>query len=400
MTSKIFRSVFYTSIIVLLLSMFLIMGMLYSFFEQQLESELKSEADYILYAISDDRDEFFANFKQNDKRVTLISQDGTVLADTAADVANMDNHSNREEFKNAVENGSGTSIRYSKTLTEKTLYYACKLSDGTILRVSTTQYSLLTIMLGLTQPLLVIFIIIFILSWVLASKVSKSIIKPINSIDLENIEDVETYEELSPLLLKILHQKKLIDSQVSEAKHNQEEFRLITENMSEGFIVIDEDEKVLSYNSAAIKLLNSQVVDNNVLSLNRSREFRDTVTLALSGEKSISTLECNDKICNLIANPVKENEKTVGAVIFIIDITENARMEAMRREFTANVSHELKTPLTSISGFAELLKAGDVPNDMVKDFSNTIYDEAQRLIALVNDIIKISALDEKSEHFV
>ncbi|MGN1092061.1 MAG: histidine kinase, partial [Monoglobaceae bacterium] len=230
MTSKIFRSVFYTSIIVLLLSMILIMGMLYGFFEQQLEAELKSEADYIQYAIEDSRDDFFDDFNQNNKRVTLIDKDGTVLADTEADVTAMDNHSGREEFIAALENGAGTSTRYSKTLTEKTVYYARRLTDGRVLRISTTQYSLLTIMLGLVQPMLVIFAIIFILSLVLSSKVSKSIIKPINSIDLDNVGEAETYEELSPLLLKILHQKKMIDKQVSEAKHNQEEFRLITEN--------------------------------------------------------------------------------------------------------------------------------------------------------------------------
>ncbi len=400
MTSKIFRSVFYTSIIVLLLSMILIMGMLYGFFEQQLEAELKSEADYIQYAIEENKNGFFADFKQNNKRVTLIDKDGTVLADTEADVALMDNHSGREEFIAALENGAGTSTRYSKTLTEKTIYYARRLTDGTVLRISTTQYSLLTIMLGLAQPMLVIFIIIFILSLVLSSKVSKSIIKPINSIDLDNVGEAETYEELSPLLLKILHQKKMIDKQVSEAKHNQEEFRLITENMSEGFIVIDEDEKILSYNSAVLKLLNSQITDNNVLSLNRTREFRDTVTSALNGKKHMGILECNDKMCNLIANPVKENDKIVGAVMVIIDVTETAKAESIRREFTANVSHELKTPLTSISGFAELLKEGNVPNDTVVDFSNTIYSEAQRLISLVNDIIKISALDEKSDYFM
>ena len=170
--------------------------------------------------------------------------------------------------------------------------------------------------------------------------------------------------------------------------------------MSEGFIVIDEDEKILSYNSAVLKLLNSQITDNNVLSLNRTREFRDTVTSALNGKKHMGILECNDKMCNLIANPVKENDKIVGAVMVIIDVTETAKAESIRREFTANVSHELKTPLTSISGFAELLKEGNVPNDTVVDFSNTIYSEAQRLISLVNDIIKISALDEKSDYFM
>ncbi|MGN1092699.1 MAG: ATP-binding protein, partial [Monoglobaceae bacterium] len=167
-----------------------------------------------------------------------------------------------------------------------------------------------------------------------------------------------------------------------------------------GFIVIDEDEKILSYNSAVLKLLDSQIADNNVLSLNRTRKFRDTVKFALNGKKHTEIIKCNDKICNLIANPVKDNGKTVGAVMVIIDVTETAKAESIRREFTANVSHELKTPLTSISGFAELLKEGNVPNDTVIDFSNTIYSEAQRLISLVNDIIKISALDEKSDGFV
>lgn len=397
MTSKIFRSVFFTSVLTLLASLVLVLGVLFGAFENQIEKELKSEAGYIAYTIENGDMDFFNRFSDSGKRVTLIDPSGEVIADTEADAGKMDNHSDREEVKEALKDGSGTNVRYSKTLTEKTVYYAQRLSNGTVLRVSTTQYTIITIILGLLQPLIFVLVIAMALSLFLSSKVSKRLVKPINSIDLDNPENCDTYDELSPLLHKIINQNRTIARQIEKARQVQEEFRLITENMSEGFLVIDKNTKILSYNSAALKLLDAEKAEDNVLTLNRTSGFIDAVTTALDGRRAENAMLHGDRTYNLIANPVFNSGEVIGAVIVIIDVTETAKREAMRREFTANVSHELKTPLTSISGFAELMKAGGIPEETVVDFSTSIYTEAQRLITLVTDIIKISELDEKSD---
>ena len=395
MVNKIFRSNFFTSMLVLLLSFGLTFGVLFNYFEAQIFMELESEVGYISYAVKNDGIDFINNFNEKDKRITLISQDGTVLADTYANVGELGNHANRKEIEDALKNGSGTSSRYSDTLLEKTLYYAKKLDDGTILRVSTIQNSIVTILLGILQPLIFIVILALILSLFLSRRVSKLIIKPINELDLDNPAANETYEELTPLLNKLSTQKKTIDRQVKEANQKQEEFKMITENMSEGLLVIDKDSNVLSYNQAAIRLLEvSEGKGSSVLAFNRSKGFRSVVLDALSGERAENNITHDENTYNLIANPVYENDNIIGAVIVIIDITESAKREHLRQEFTSNVSHELKTPLTSISGFAEMMKAGGMPEETVVDFSTSIYDEAQRLINLVSDIIKISELDE------
>ena len=396
MTAKIFKSTFLTSVLVLIISLVLTMGILFSFFEGQIKKELQSEADYIEYAVTQHEEGFFKNFSSGEKRITLIGADGTVLEDTSANPAEMDNHADREEVKDALEKGSGTSVRYSKTLTDKTVYYACRMENGNVLRTSTTQYTVMTVVLGLLQPLIYVLVLALILSFALSSRVSKSVIKPINEIDLDHPENSDAYEELTPLLHRILNQQKTIKKQLNEAKKHRDEFKLITENMSEGFLITDRDGRLLSCNSAALKLLDADENDGTVLSLNRTGDFRKTVHAALSGERAENTMTHGENTYNLIANPVFEGDKTIGAVIVIIDVTESRRRELIRREFTANVSHELKTPLTSISGFAELLSAGGVPEDTVTDFAKTIYTEAQRLISLVSDIIKISELDEKS----
>ncbi len=395
MTNKIFRSVFFTSVLTLAAGLVLAFGVLFGAFEDRIEKELKSEAGYIAYSVENGDTDFFSKFSGSDKRVTLIAANGDVIADTQAAASDMDNHADREEVKDALKYGSGTKVRYSETLTEKTIYYAQRLSNGNVLRVSTTQYTIVTIILGLMQPMIIVLVIAMALSFFLSSKVSKKLIQPINSIDLNNPENSDTYEELSPLLHKIINQRRTIDGQIEKAKQVQEEFKLITENMSEGFFVIDKNAKLLSYNSAALKLLDASVAEDNVLTLNRTRGFIDAVSNALKGRRAENTMLHADRTYNLIANPVFDKESVIGAVIVIIDVTETAKREAMRREFTANVSHELKTPLTSISGFAELMKSGGIPEETVVDFSNSIYTEAQRLISLVSDIIKISELDEK-----
>lgn len=395
MVNKIFRSNFFTSMLILLVSFCLIFGVLFSYFEAQMFTELESEAGYISYAVKNEGTDFIDNFNEKGKRITLVSSDGTVLADTKADAEELENHADRKEIADALKNGKGTSSRYSDTLMQKTLYYAEKLDDGTILRVSTTQNSVVIILLGLLQPLIIIIVLALIISIFLSYRLSKAIIKSINELDLDDPAANETYEELTPLLKKMSAQKKTINRQIKEAEQKQEEFKLITENMSEGLLVIDKDSNVLSYNQAAVRLLEiTNVKESSVLAFNRSRGFRNVVEKALSGERAENDITHDENTYNLIANPVYENDKIIGAVIVIIDITESVKREQLRQEFTSNVSHELKTPLTSISGFAEMMKSGGTPDETVVDFSTSIYDEAQRLITLVSDIMKISELDE------
>ena len=395
MFSKIFRSSFLTSILVLLMSFFMAFAVLFDYFETQIFTELENEAEYISYSVMNEGVSYIDNFNGDDKRITLVDADGNVLADTSANAEGLENHGERSEIKDANAKGVGKSSRYSDTLMTKTLYYAKKLDDGTILRVSTKRNSVIVILLGLLYPTIIIIILALILSAILSNRVSKKIIKPINEIDLENLSENITYEEITPLLKKISAQNKTIDCQLKEAKQRQEEFKLITENMSEGLLVIDKNANVLSYNDAALRLLEiTDTTNGSVLAFNRSKGFRESVEAALTGKRCENEISIEDNTYSVIANPVSVNEKIIGAVIVILDITENVKREQLRREFTSNVSHELKTPLTSISGFAEMMMHGGTPENTVVDFSATIYNAAQRLIALVSDIMKISELDE------
>lgn len=396
MTKKIFRSFLLTTLLTLAVSMFFVFGILYQYFEEQLMNDLKSKAVFISHAVESEGADYLERIGDVGEHVTLIAPDGTVIADTEANAAEMENHLERSEVKQAAENGSGTSVRYSETLTEKIIYYAVKMPNGNILRVSVKHYTVITILLGLVQPILVTLLIAAVLCFVLSSKLSKSIVKPINSLDLDAPENNDAYEELAPLLKKISRQRRIIDEQLQTAKRLQEEFRLITENMSEGFLVINRERNVLTHNSAALRLLKiSEPPNGNVLAVNRSEPFRNAVERALSGERSENEMMFGESCYGIIANPVLNDGEVIGAVIIILDVTERVRREQLRREFTANVSHELKTPLTSISGFAEMMVNG-VPDDISADFARSIYDEAQRLIVLVGDIIKLSELDENS----
>lgn len=403
MNKKIFRSLLLIVFLVLIATIGLIMGILFRFFERQIQTELKNEADFLARAVEHEGAGYFDDFDSKNNRVTLVAKDGTVLYDNVADASVLDNHGDREEIRGAMDSGKGMSVRYSTTLTEKTVNYAVRLSDGSILRVSTEQYTVVTILMKMLQPVLLIIVGALILALVLSSWVSKSIIEPINRLDLDAPENNDAYEELTPLLRKIADQKQTIEEQLADAHKKQKEFNLITENMSEGFLVIDRDENLLTYNSAALKLLDIDPPEAdgrgmavNVLLLCRAKEFREVISDVMSGSRTENIMVRQERYYSLIANPVFESRKVIGAVIVILDITEGEKRDALRREFTANVSHELKTPLTSISGFAELMKAGDVPEENVIDFSESIYDEAQRLITLVNDIIKLSELDENS----
>lgn len=396
MFKKIFRSSLLTAMIVLLASIFLIMGILHGIFENQLEDQLQKETAFVATAIENEGISYFDNLSKDGDRVTLIDKDGTVLADSQVDVSKLENHGDREEVKQAETEGKGQSVRYSSTMTEKTVYYAQKLDNGQILRISADQFTIVTILLGISQPIAIVVIVAIVLSLILSTNVAKHIVEPINDLDLDDPMENTVYDELSPLLRKIAHQNSTIEEQLKEARQKQEEFRIITDNMSEGFIVIDNQMKILTYNAAALKLFGAeQKTPENILALSRSKPFRDAIYKSLDGEHSQAEMTTDERVYSIISNPVYDTEQAViGAVIVVIDITEISRREQLRREFTSNVSHELKTPLTSISGFAEIMKSGGTDEATVVDFSRSIYDEAQRLISLVSDIIKLSELDD------
>lgn len=402
MTKKIFKSIMFVCALVLAVGLAAVMGILYSNFDGQMRKELFKEAAYLVYGVEQQGVDYLKNIKDKSARITYIDQDGTVLFDNEADVSEMKNHSDRTEFQKAEKYGAGESSRYSDTLSEKTIYYALSLKDGTVLRVSGTQDSVLALVENLIFPLCGLLCLMLILSGIMASAISKRIVKPINELDLESPEENRIYEELSPLLSKIHRQNREIQNQLELAKQQQEEFALITENMQEGLIVIDKYTMILSANSSAWNLFHMDRVcqGESVYCLDREEEFRHAIEQVLSGEHTELVLKLNGSDIQLIANPVIRDKKTEGAVVLLVNVTEKLERESLRREFSANVSHELKTPLTSISGFAEIMQGGLVKNEDIPKFAGRIYKESQRLLQLVEDVIQISQLDEEKTSYV
>ena len=402
MTKKIFKSTMFVCALVLAVGLAAVMGILYSNFDGQMRKELSKEAAYLTYGVEQQGVDYLKNIKDKSARITYIDQDGTVLFDNEADVSEMKNHSDRTEFQKAEKYGAGESSRYSDTLSEKTIYYALRLKDGTVLRVSGTQDSVLALVENLIFPLCGLLCLMLILSGIMASAISKRIVKPINELDLESPEENQVYEELSPLLSKIHRQNREIQNQLELAKQQQEEFSLITENMQEGLIVIDKYTMILSANSSAWNLFHMDRVcqGESVYCLDREEEFRHAIEQVLSGEHTELVLKLNGSDIQLIANPVIRDKKTEGAVVLLVNVTEKLERESLRREFSANVSHELKTPLTSISGFAEIMQGGLVKNEDIPKFAGRIYKESQRLLQLVEDVIQISQLDEEKTSYV
>jgi two-component system phosphate regulon sensor histidine kinase PhoR len=400
-TKKIFKSIMFVCALVLAVGLAAVMGILYSNFDGQMRKELSKEATYLAYGVEQQGVDYLKNIKDKSARITYIDQDGTVLFDNEADVSEMKNHSDRTEFQKAEKYGAGESSRYSDTLSEKTIYYALRLKDGTVLRVSGTQDSVLALVENLIFPLCGLLCLMLILSGIMASAISKRIVKPINELDLESPKENQIYEELSPLLSKIHRQNREIQNQLELAKQQQEEFSLITENMQEGLIVIDKYTMILSANSSAWNLFHMDRVcqGESVYCLDREEEFRHAIEQVLSGEHTELVLKLNGSDIQLIANPVIRDKKTEGAVVLLVNVTEKLERESLRREFSANVSHELKTPLTSISGFAEIMQGGLVKCEDIPQFAGRIYKESQRLLQLVEDVIQISQLDEEKTSY-
>ena len=396
MNKRIFRSILSVSAAVLAAAMILVLGVLHQFVGDQLSRELKREAAYLAPSVESMGAEYLEGLSLSDARITLIDAEGQVLFDNHSNPQSMENHQQRQEIQSAQKWGEGWATRRSETLGQDSIYYAKKLSDGQILRVSTPLYSSTALVLSMLPPLLLVVGLALILSTLFASHLSARIVAPINSLDLDQPENSNCYDELAPLLSRIRQQNRTIRNQLQEARRQQEEFAVITQNMDEGLLVIDKESCLLSSNPSALQLLGAQLLPGrqSVLTLDRSAPFQQAVETALQGEHAVVLLERGERTLQLLANPVSWEDGIQGAVLILLDITERTQRDQLRREFTANVSHELKTPLTSISGFAELMKNGMVQGDGVNWAAERIYEEAHHLIRLVEDIIRISQLDE------
>jgi two-component system phosphate regulon sensor histidine kinase PhoR len=398
MTAKIFRASAVVALTAIALCFVMFVGVLYQHFQTQNESQLATQAEFVARGVETDGMTYLDGLKNVASRVTWVAADGTVLYDSQADASKMENHADREEIRQAMTNETGTSIRYSNTLAERTIYYAMRLSDGSVLRLSDTQASVFALLAGMLPPLAAVTLLALLLSLALAYGASKRIVRPLGALDLDHPEDAETYDELTPFLQRISAQNRKIDEQMTTLRRQREEFEAITANMSEGFIIVDRNETVLSYNKSALRLLGADEKTDadgrEALTLNRTEGFRTALSDALGGKSSQRIMEEKGKYCQILAAPAMGGGNVEGAIVVLMDVTEKEQREQLRREFAANVSHELKTPLTSISGIAEIMKDGMVKSADVGYFSGKIYDEAQRLIALVGDIIRLSRLDD------
>lgn len=402
MTKKILAGVIGVSLVIMLVCVGLVMGIMYDYMGEKIDEQMASEAILAEEAWLTGDEEFLEHMEDRPdikSRITLIDAEGKVLYDSMADQSVMENHMEREEVKEALTEGIGKASRTSYTLAEDTRYYARKTADGNIVRISTSHYSQLGLLLDTFGMIIITVAVLLLLSVFISYRVARAIIKPINDIDLDNPDISENYEELGPLLHRIHQQNNSIKRQMEKLRKSREEFNIITKNMSEGLIIIDKDTEILTYNRSALEMLGDggcRQIEGSVLKINRSEPFRKAVSEALDGNNSQVFLTEGDATYEIISNPVRENDKVTGAILIVMDVTEREKGEKLRREFTSNVSHELKTPLTSIYGVSDMLASGLVKPEDIAGFAGTIKEESSRLISLIDDIIKLSRLDEST----
>lgn len=396
MTKKIFQSILLVAGCVLLASLLIIMGFLYDYFGGVEENQLRDELSLAAAAVEDGGTDYLSRLTADRCRLTWIAADGSVLYDTRTDAESLENHASRAEVSQALTTGTGESTRYSSTLMEKTMYYAQRLDDGTVLRISISRATVGMIAVGMIQPLLIVLIVALILSGLLARRLSRRIVDPLNSLDLEHPLDNDAYEELSPLLKRIHRQHVEIQTQLRELREKTDEFTQITGSMREGLILLDEHGSILSINAAAQTLFgaDAQCVGRDFLTVERSHEISAAIQAAAGDGHSEVRAERAGRVYQFDISRITSDGKLLGTVILAFDITEQEFAERNRREFTANVSHELKTPLQGIIGSAELIENGMVRPDDLPRFVGHIHAEAARLVTLIDDIIRLSQLDE------
>jgi len=399
MTKKIFQSILLVAGCVLLASLLIIMGFLYDYFGGVEENQLRDELSLAAAAVEDGGTDYLSRLTADRCRLTWIAADGSVLYDTRTDAESLENHASRAEVSQALTTGTGESTRYSSTLMEKTMYYAQRLDDGTVLRISISRATVGMIAVGMIQPLLIVLIVALILSGLLARRLSRRIVDPLNSLDLEHPLDNDAYEELSPLLKRIHRQHVEIQTQLRELREKTDEFTQITGSMREGLILLDEHGSILSINAAAQTLFgaDAQCVGRDFLTIERSHEISAAIQAAAGDGHSEVRAERAGRVYQFDISRITSDGKLLGTVILAFDITEQEFAERNRREFTANVSHELKTPLQGIIGSAELIENGMVRPDDLPRFVGHIHAEAARLVTLIDDIIRLSQLDEGGE---
>ena len=396
MTKKIFQSILLVAGCVLLASLLIIMGFLYDYFGGVEENQLRDELSLAAAAVEDGGTDYLSQLTADRYRLTWIAADGSVLYDTKTDAESLENHASRAEVSQALATGTGESTRYSSTLMEKTMYYAQRLDDGTVLRISISRATVGMIAVGMIQPLLIVLIVALILSGLLARRLSRRIVDPLNSLDLEHPLDNDAYEELSPLLKRIHHQHVEIQTQLRELREKTDEFTQITGSMREGLVLLDEHGSILSINAAAQALFgaDAQCVGRDFLTIERSHEISAAIQAAAADGHSEVRAERAGHVYQFDISRITSDGKFLGTVILAFDITEQEFAERNRREFTANVSHELKTPLQGIIGSAELIENGMVKPEDLPRFVGHIHAEAARLVTLIDDIIRLSQLDE------
>ena len=396
MTSKIFRSTVFVAVVVLLCSLGIVMGVLYNHFTGVQVQQLKDELSLAVTGTEQFGNAFLKNVEADRFRVTWIDTDGTVLFDSRVDESTMENHADREEIREAFEAGSGSAVRNSSTLTEQTYYEARRLADGTVLRISTNQASAWALMMDLLWPIILIAVLAIGLSLILARRMAKNIVEPMNKLDLEHPLSNNTYEELSPLLRRINQQHLQIDSQMRKLQHKTDEFIQITSHMQEGLVVLDKETHIRSINTAAMRIFRAEetCVGTSFFQVNRSNALRQALNDALDKGHGSVMQEMEGRVYRFDMSSIQSDGNLLGAVILAVDVTESQNAEQMRREFSANVSHELKTPLQGIIGSAELLESGMVKAEDTPRFVGHIRKEASRLVNLIEDIIRLSQLDE------
>ena len=396
MTKRIFHATLLVGVAVLIASLTLVMGALYSYFGRVQESQLRDELSLAAVGVEQNGMDYLRKLESDQYRITWLRADGAVLYDTRADAESMENHAQRQEVQQALATGEGESSRYSATLLQKTVYYAKRLPDGTVLRLSAIRVTTGVLVLNMLQPILLVLAVALILSGVLASRLARRITEPLNRLDLEHPLENGTYEELAPLLRRMEHQRRQIDRQMDELRRRSEEFEQITGSMSEGLVLLDEAGVILSINPAARRLLDAaeNCVGQDLLTVDRDVALSDALRQAAEQGHSEFHGQRNGREYQFDVTRIQSEGRTAGTVLLVFDVTERAFAERNRREFTANVSHELKTPLQGIIGSAELLENGLVKQEDVPRFIGHIRSEAQRLVTLIGDIIRLSQLDE------
>ena len=399
MTNKIFRSTVFVAVVVLLCSLGIVVGVLYSHFTGVQVQQLKDELSLAVTGTEQYGNAFLENVEAGRFRVTWIGADGTVLFDTRVDESTMENHADREEIREALKTGTGSAVRNSSTLTEQTYYEARRLTDGTVLRISANQASAWALMMDLLWPIVLIALLAIGLSALLARRMARKIVEPLNRLDLEQPLSNDTYEELSPLLRRINQQHLQINAQMRKLQRKTDEFIQITSHMQEGLVVLDKETHIRSINSAAMKIFGSETscVGTSFFQINRSNALRQALNDALDRGHGSAVLDIAGRAYRFDMSSIQSDGNLLGAVILAVDVTESRNAEQMRREFSANVSHELKTPLQGIIGSAELLESGMVKQEDTSRFVGHIRKEASRLVNLIEDIIRLSQLDEGVE---